>query len=206
MMETLVGILVGIALSAACGFRVFVPLLVLGIAGRVGHVPLSGDFHWITSIPALVALGTATIVEIVAYYVPWLDHALDTIATPSAVLAGVIATAAVVGDLPPVLRWGLAIVAGGGMAGTVQGATVLARLKSGTLTAGLGNPVVATVELAGSVVTSILAVLAPLVAVVLIVILLTWIYRTSRRLFFRRGASGPAARDNEMLDGSGDNR
>jgi hypothetical protein len=156
-METVIGILVGNCSSAACGFRVFVPMLALGIAGRVGHVPLSGDFHWIATTPALIALGTATVVEIVAYYVPWLDHALDTIATPSAILAGVIVTAAVVGNLPPVLRWGLAIVAGGGAAGTVQGATVLARLKSGTMTAGTRQPVVATAELAGSVVTSILA-------------------------------------------------
>jgi hypothetical protein len=206
MVATLIGVLVGIALSAACGFRVFVPLLVLGIAGRVGHVPLAGDFHWITSMPALVALGTATIVEIVAYYVPWLDHALDTIATPAAVLAGVVATAAVVGDLPPVLRWGLAIVAGGGAAGTVQGATVLARLKSGAMTAGLANPIVATAELTGSVVTSVLAVLAPLLAVALIVILLVWIYRTSRRFFFGRGTPQPATADNEVLDGSRDKR
>ena len=205
-METIVGILIGIALAAACGFRVFVPLLALGIAGRVGHVPLAGDFHWITSTLALIALGTATVVEIVAYYVPWLDHALDTVATPAAVLAGVVATAAVVGDLPPVLRWGLAIVAGGGAAGTVQGATVLARLKSGTMTAGLANPVVATAELAGSVVTSILAVLAPLVAVLLIVLLLWWIYRTTRRVFFGRNERQPSVQVNETLDDSRDNR
>jgi hypothetical protein len=158
MIGTLVGILVGIALSAACGFRVFVPLLVLGIAGRVGHVSLAGDFHWITSVP------------------------------------------------PPVLRWGLAIVAGGGAAGTVQGATVLARLKSGAMTAGLANPIVATAELTGSVVTSVLAVLAPLLAVALIVLLLVWIYRTSRRFFFGRGALAPSAPDNEVLDASRDKR
>jgi hypothetical protein len=206
-METIVGILIGIALSAACGFRVFVPLLVLGIAGRAGHVPLAGDAHWITATPALIALGTATVVEIVAYYVPWLDHALDTVATPAAVLAGVFATAAVVGNLPPVLRWGLALIAGGGAAGTVQGATVLARLKSGTLTAGLANPVVATAELTGSVVTSVLAVLAPLFAVALIVLLLVLIYRTTRKFFFgRRRAMEPAAPENETLDASRRNR
>lgn len=198
-METLIGIFIGIALSAACGFRVFVPLFVLGLAGRFGHIPLAGDFHWITSVIALIALGTATVVEIVAYYVPWLDHALDTIATPTAVLAGVLATAAVAGDLPPVARWGIAILAGGSAAGTVQGATVLARLKSGTMTAGLANPVVATAELAGSVVTSILAVLAPLIAVALIVILLVWVYRTTRRIFFGRGTLATPP-ENELLD------
>ena len=198
-METLIGVFIGIALSAACGFRVFVPLFVLGIAGRVGHVPLAGDFHWITSTVALIALGTATVVEIVAYYVPWLDHALDTIATPAAVLAGVLATASVIGDLPPAVRWGLAIIAGGSAAGTVQGATVLARLKSGTMTAGLANPVVATAELAGSVVMSILAVLAPLIAVALIVVLLVWVYRTTRRIFFGRGTLSTPP-ENEILD------
>jgi hypothetical protein len=204
-METVIGILIGIALSAACGFRVFVPLFVLGIAGRFGHVPLSGDFHWITSTLALIALGTATVAEIVAYYVPWLDHALDTIATPAAVLAGVLVTAAVAGGLPPALRWGLAIIAGGGAAGTVQGATVLARLKSGTLTAGLANPVVATAELAGSVVTSILAVLAPILAVALIVALLWWVYRTTRRIFFGRGTLATPS-ENEILDDSAEHR
>ena len=200
MIEVIVSILVGIGLAAACGFRVFVPLLVLSIAARTGHVPLSGDFQWVASLPALIAFATATVAEVAAYYVPWLDHALDTVATPSAVLAGVIATAAVVGDLPPVVRWGLAVLAGGGIAGTVQGATVLTRLKSGTVTAGLANPVVASAELAGSLVTSILAVLLPLLAVVLIVVLLIWMYRTSRRFFFNRNPARPGAREEQVLD------
>jgi hypothetical protein len=199
MIEAVVSILVGIGLAAACGFRVFVPLLVLSIAARSGHIPLSEGFQWMASLPALIAFATATVVEIGAYYVPWLDHALDTIATPAAMLAGVIATAAVVADMPPVVRWGLAVLAGGGVAGTVQGATVLTRLKSGTVTAGLANPVVATAELAGSLLTSILAIVVPLLAVVLIVALLLWMYRTSRRVFFGRSAPAPA-RDNHALD------
>lgn len=206
MMETLIGVLVGIGLSAACGFRVFVPLLVLGIAGRVGHVPLASDFHWISSTIALITLGTATVVEIVAYYVPWLDHALDTIATPAAVLAGVIATAAVVGDLPPVARWGLALVAGGGLAGTVQGATVLARVKSGVMTAGHANPVVSTAELTGSVITSVLAVVLPLLAVVLVVLMLVWIYRATRRFFFGRRAVVTVSADHRATDHPRDHR
>jgi len=199
MMEAVVSILVGIGLAAACGFRVFVPLLVLSIAARSGHIPLGEGFQWMASLPAMIAFGTATAVEIGAYYVPWLDHALDTIATPAAMLAGVIATAAVVADMPPVIRWGLAVLAGGGVAGTVQGATVLTRLKSGTMTAGLANPVVATAELAGSLVTSILAIVVPLLAVVLIVALLMWMYRTSRRVFFGRSTPSPA-RDDHALD------
>lgn len=199
-METAVSILVGIGLAAACGFRVFVPLLVLSIAARAGDIPLSPDFAWVASLPALIAFATATVVEVGAYYVPWLDHTLDTIATPAAMLAGVVATAAVVGDLPPVLRWGLAILAGGGVAGTVQGATVLTRLKSGAFTAGLANPVVASVELAGSLTTAILAVVLPVLALALIVAMLVWMYRASRRIFFGRSQPAPAPPDNEILD------
>jgi hypothetical protein len=98
----------------------------------------------------------------------------------------VIATAAVVGDLPPVLRWSLAVVAGGGLAGTVQGATVLARLKSGVTTGGLANPVVATGELLGSTVTSVLAIVLPLLAFVLVVALVLVVFAVTRRVLFGR--------------------
>ena len=192
MPETVFGILVGIGLAAACGFRVFVPLFALSIAARSGQVPLADDFAWVATTPAMVALGSATVLEIVAYYVPWLDHTLDAIATPAAVFAGVVATAAVVTDLSPVLRWGLAVVAGGGIAGTVQGATVLTRLKSGVTTAGIGNPVVATGELVGSTVTSVLAVLVPLIALVAVVTMLVVVFTLTRRIFFGRSGAKQA--------------
>jgi hypothetical protein len=193
-METLVGVLVGVGLAAACGFRVFLPLLVLSVAARAGHVPLADDFSWVATMPALIALGSATVLEVGAYYVPWLDHALDAIATPAALFAGVIATASVVTDLPQVVRWGLAVVAGGGLAGVVQGATVLTRLKSGATTAGIGNPVVATAELIGSTVTSVLAVLVPLLAVVAVVAMLAVVFAVTRRVLFGRPRATAAKR------------
>jgi hypothetical protein len=109
VVDTVASVFAGVALAAACGFRVFVPLLVLSIASTLGAIPLADDFAWLATMPALIALATATIMEIAAYYVPWLDHALDVVATPAAILAGVITTAAVVADLSPVLRWSLAI-------------------------------------------------------------------------------------------------
>jgi hypothetical protein len=160
--ETLISITIGIGLAAACGFRVFVPLLILSAAALGGYVPLASGFEWIGTIPALVAFATATLLEILAYKVPWLDHALDTLATPAAIAAGILATASVVADLPPLVRWAVALVGGGGAAGAVQGATVLARLKSGLSTGGLANPLVAAVELAGAVVTALLALMLPL--------------------------------------------
>lgn len=182
MPETLVSILIGAGLAAACGFRVFVPFLALSIAARAGHVPLSADFEWIATTPALMAFAAATLLEVGAYYIPWLDNALDTIATPVAVLAGVAVTAAVVTDLPPVVRWGVAIITGAGMAGTVQSATVLTRLKSTVSTAGIANPVVSTGETAGSVTASALALLVPLAAFILIVTGLVSVFVFVRRL------------------------
>jgi hypothetical protein len=186
--DTIVSICAGVGLAAACGFRVFVPLLVLSIAATLDAVPLAKDFAWIATTPALVALATATVMEIAAYYVPWLDHALDVIATPAAVLAGVITTAALVTDISPVLRWALAIVAGGGVAGAVQASTVLVRLKSGVTTAGIGNPLVATGETASSTVTSVLAIVMPVIAFLLVVLIVVGLVWFARRALARRGA------------------
>jgi hypothetical protein len=184
--DALIAIFVGLALSAAAGFRVFVPLLLTGLAARLGHLQLTSDMAWLGSDTALVALATATVLEASAYYVPWLDNLLDTIATPAAVVAGVVAWAAVTPELSPLLRWTLAIVAGGGAAGLVQSGTALVRLKSSIFTAGLGNFVVATGELAGSLALSVLGVLVPVLAAVLVLLVLVglgWLYRraTSRR-------------------------
>src|SRR5205823_8425971 len=152
-METLLSICLGIGLSAACGFRVFVPLLVMSIASLSGHLALAHGFEWIGSYPALVTFSVATCLEIAGYYVPWVDNLLDTIATPAAILAGTLVTASVVSDVGPLLKWTLAIIAGGGAAGLAQGTTVVARGASSAGPGGLANPVPATVVLAGSVST-----------------------------------------------------
>ena len=160
-MSVITSVAVGIGLAAACGFRIFVPFLVLGAAARLGAVPLSAGFAWLASDEALIALAVATVLEAAAYKIPWLDHALDLLASPAAVVAGALATAAIVTDLPPLLRFAVVVIGGGGAAALVQGATVLLRLKSAATTGGLGNPLVALFELFGSLVTSVLALLAP---------------------------------------------
>jgi hypothetical protein len=193
LFETLVSVAVGIGLAAAAGFRVFVPLLVVAVAARTGHLPLADEFSWLATTPALVTLGTATILEILAYYIPWLDHLFDTLATPAAVLAGVIASAAVMIDLPPALKWAISVLAGGGVAGLVQGATVLARVKSTVTTAGLANPIVATFELVGSLLTSLLSLAIPLLVVGLVVLFCIAIFSVSRRVAFGRRASRRAS-------------
>jgi hypothetical protein len=185
-METLLGIAVGIGLSAACGFRVFVPLLVMNLASLTGHLHLGPGFEWIGSSYSTVAFATATMVEVLAYYIPWLDHVLDLIASPAAVIAGTIATASMVIDVSPFLKWTLAIIAGGGIAGIVQGATVAIRTKSSVLTAGVGNVFVSSGELAGSMITALLAILVPILCLVLIALLCIFVIWKAGRFFFGR--------------------
>lgn len=188
-LQGLLSVAAGLGLAAACGFRVFVPLLAAGAAARLGYLPLAGGFDWLSSTPALLALGTATVLEVLAYYIPWLDNALDVIATPTAVGAGILASLAVLTDLPPALRWTIGVLGGGSAAGLIQGATALLRLKSTTATGGAGNPVLATIELLGAGLVAVVAILLPLVALALVLLLLLATLRASGRLLFGRRAT-----------------
>jgi hypothetical protein len=179
-MEIALGVLLGIGLAAACGFRVFIPFLLLSIASLAGHVHLSPGFAWVGTWPALVAFGVATVLEIVAYYVPWLDNALDVAATPTAVVAGTVLTAACVTDMSPLLKWALAAVAGGGVALVVQVATVKARALSSVFTAGAGNFLVSTGEAVGSAVVSVLVILVPVLTLAVLVSAAWFLYRRTR--------------------------
>jgi hypothetical protein len=185
-METLLGIAVGIGLSAACGFRVFVPLLVMNLASLSAQLHLSSGFAWIGSYYATVAFGTATIVEVLGYYIPWLDHILDIAATPAAIIAGTIATASMVTDMSPFLKWTLALIAGGGIAGLVQGTTVALRAKSSVSTAGIENPLVSTLELVGSIIVALLAIFIPILSLALIAFLCNFVIHKAGRLIFGR--------------------
>ena len=185
-MDTLIGIAVGIGLSAACGFRVFVPLLVMNLASLNGLLHLSPGFAWIGSHYATIAFATATAVEILGYYIPGLDHVLDLIATPAAVVAGTVVTASTITDLSPFLKWTLSLIAGGGIAGLVQGSTAALRAGSFVTTAGIGNPVVATLELVGAIGTALLAILVPVLCLILLGILgILVIFKAGRSLLQR---------------------
>jgi hypothetical protein len=175
-------VVLGIGLAAATGFRVFLPLLVAGGAAYTGHLSLGDNFTWLGTPAALIMLGTAAVAEIAAYYVPGVDNLLDTLATPGAFIAGTVVSAAVMTDLTPMVKWTAAIIAGGGVAGLTQATTAMVRANSTVLTGGLGNPVIATAELIGSVLVSFLALAAPLAAFA-VVILLVWLaLRLRRRL------------------------
>lgn len=180
-LELVMGLFAGLGLAAACGFRLFIPLLVTSLAARADMLSLAEGFEWIASTPALVGFGAATALEIGAYYVPFIDNLLDTIATPAAVVAGSVLAAAVFVDMDPWLQWSLAAVAGGGVAAAVQTGTVALRGTSSATTAGLGNPVVSTGELAGSAAFATASVVTPGLVFLFFVAAVTWFIVRRRR-------------------------
>ena len=157
-MDILLSVCLGLGLAAACGFRVFVPLLLIGIAAKTEYLTLVDGMQWMASAPAILCFFIATVLEIGAYYIPWLDNLLDTIASPAAVIAGAVATASVVQEMSPFLRWTLALIAGGGIACLIQSGTVGLRSTSSVATGGITNFLVSTLELAMSVVVTLLSI------------------------------------------------
>lgn len=188
-LDLLLSIALGVGLAAATGLRVFLPLLVAAIAAHTGYIDLSENFAWIGTTPALVMLGVAAIIEVLAYYVPGVDNLLDTLAAPAALVAGTVVAAAVMGDVPPLIKWTTAVIAGGGAAGLTQAATSLLRAKSTIATGGLGNSVIATGELLGSAGVAVLALFAPLLALGLAVLFCWFVVRVARKLLRRPNAS-----------------
>jgi len=176
--EILLTILMGIGLSAASGFRIFIPLLVVSIASFTGNLALADSFSWIGTLPALITFSIATVFEIAGYYIPWVDNILDTITSPMAVVAGAVLMASVVTDISPLFKWTLAIIAGGGIAGTIQALTGVTRVTSSLTTGGLGNPAVSTVESGSSITLSVIAIFIPVIAAIVVIALLVWATKT----------------------------
>lgn len=190
-MEIIIALCLGVTLSAACGFRVFLPPLVVSLGAMYGHILLSSGFEWLGTTEAAIAFAIATVLEILAYYIPIVDNLLDTVQIPIAVAIGTVLTAATLGHTDPLVQWTLAAIAGGGTAGLTGTLASLTRLASTGLTGGFGNFIVATVELVGSIFLSILGITFPLwtAAIVLSLIIIaviifiskspTWLNRKS---------------------------
>lgn len=179
----IISLFLGVGLAAATGFRIFLPLFALSLAAHFDLWTLDESWSWLGSTAALIALGVAMLAELLAYYIPWVDNVLDSIALPLAGIAGTAVMVATMSDVSPLITWGLAIIAGGGTATAVKGATASTRLGSSVSTAGLGNPVVSTVETAGAVGMSVLSFVAPVLAGVFalfILFALYWLYRKLR--------------------------
>jgi len=181
--QMLIGAALGLGLAAAVGFRLFVPFLLVSIAARSGQVHLAGGFEWLGSDVALVMFGIAAVLEIAAYFIPFFDHLLDTVSGPAAVAAGTVLMASTLIDMEPWLRWAVAIVAGGGTAGLLHGATSALRLGSTATTGGAGNPVFAMFETGASTAMTVLALLLPMIAFALVLYLILRTVRMAGGLF-----------------------
>ena len=172
----LTSLAMGIALSACAGFRVFIPMLAGALAGHFNIVHLPADMAWLSSWSAIALFGTAAVAEIVAYYIPFVDNILDTIAAPLSVGAGTVLAASLLplghNDL---LRWAVAFLAGGSAAGTIQLGTGLLRLFSSKATVGTGNAVVSTSENAAAISGSALAFMIPVIVAIVLIALIVWI-------------------------------
>jgi len=187
--EIITAIALGIGLSASTGFRVFLPLLVAGIAARLGFLPLTESFSWLSGNTSLISLGVATIVEIGAYYIPFIDNLLDSISTPLAVGAGTLITASVLPADSELVKWITSFIVGGGAAAAVQGVTAALRLGSTGTTGGTGNFLVSTGENIAATVTPIVTIIIPVIMALLILGSFFIIFR----LLFRRKKNKSAA-------------
>ncbi len=180
--EIITAVALGIGLSASTGFRVFVPLLIAGIAARFGVLPMNESFVWLSSNAGLGSLGVATVVEMAAYYIPFVDNLLDHISTPLSIGAGTLISASVLPIDNELVKWLSSLILGGGSAALVQGATAALRLGSSGATGGAANFVLASGENIAAIVTPILSIILPIVMAILI-LLTFWI---AFRLITRR--------------------
>lgn len=177
IMPIVTGIFLGIGLSAAAGFRVFLPFLCLSVSSyfHIWNVP--AGMQWTGTLPALLLFGTATVFELAAYYIPWIDNLMDTISTPAAAIAGSILTASALTDVSPMLQWSAGIIAGGSTAAVFSSSTALTRAASSLTTGGIANPLLATTEIGGSLLFTFAALFAPIFAGITVMILFVFTAR-----------------------------
>lgn len=183
MQETILSICLGVGLAASVGFRIFLPLLAVSLAGHYDIVPLNESWQWVGSSLSIWILSIATIVEILGYYIPWFDNLLDTIAIPLAAVAGTAVMVSTMTEMSPVITWALAIIAGGGTAATVKGTMGASRLTSTATTGGVANPMIATVETGTATVMSAASIFIAPLAIVLLIILFFGARKLYRKLF-----------------------
>ena len=167
----------GISLAACAGLRAFLPLLAVGIAGRLDVIPLTRSFEWLESGPALVVFGLAVVFEVLADKVPFVDHALDVAETFVKPVAGAVVVASVVTELSPLQTTVLAIVAGSSSAVGLHLAKAKLRLVSSATTGGVGNPLLSLLEDAAAFLGTLVSLIVPLVALVALLggVMLVWV-------------------------------
>lgn len=177
MVALMLSFFLGLGLAASAGFRIFLPLLVMSVSAHLGIIPLDENWLWVGSYTSMITLSVATIIEIGAYYIPWLDNLLDTVSVPMAGIAGTLLMATVITDVSPLLKWGLAIIAGGGAASTISATSATTRMASSVATAGIANPIISTVEVVTAFFLSVVSVLIPFLGFIMVLMVAYFIYK-----------------------------
>lgn len=180
-METIISICLGIGLAASVGFRVFLPLFALSLASYFNVWELNESWQWIGGLTALITLGVATLVEVFAYYIPYVDNLLDSLSVPLAAIAGTAVMMSTIADLSPVITWALAIIAGAGTATAISSSAGATRLASTASTGGIANPFVSTVETGTAITMSVVSIFFPILAIILVVIILFIIFKVFKK-------------------------
>lgn len=185
-MQSLTATALGIALAACCGFRVFVPMLMAGLASRFNLFHFADSFSWLSTTPALIGLVAATVLEIGGYYIPIVDNFLDTISAPAATIAGTLMATSVIPIENEWMRWMIGIVAGGGGAGIIASGMGLLRLFSSKTTLGSGNAIVSTGENAAAIGGTIMSFFLPVIMAILFLLLVFWVGRLVWKKFGKK--------------------
>jgi hypothetical protein len=172
-------VLLGLGLAASTGLKTFVPLLTMAAAARfhLFGIELSGAFAWLGSTAALVALGVATAAELAADKIPFVDHALSLVGAVARPAAGaLVAAAAFSHRLDPTAAAVAGLIVGAPAALAVHSAQATTRLAATATTGGLANPALSLVEDAAAFGGSILALTAPLLVPVVLLVagLILW--------------------------------
>ena len=174
VVQILLSLSLGLGLAAACGFRVFIPPLMMGVGSRLDLYKLEGSFVWVDDTWAIAIFAVATLLEIGGYFIPWIDNLLDAVATPAAIIGGIFVTSASLeGELDPSAQWTLSVIAGGSISGVIQLGTVATRAISTGTTGGLANPIISLLEAVASILCILISLF--LVAIIpIVIIFLIW--------------------------------
>ena len=174
VVQILLSLSLGLGLAAACGFRVFIPPLMMGVGSRLDLYKLEGSFVWVDDTWAIAIFAVATLLEIGGYFIPWIDNLLDAVATPAAIIGGIFVTSASLeGELDPSAQWTLSVIAGGSVSGVIQLGTVATRAISTGTTGGLANPIISLLEAVASILCILISFF--LVAIIpIVIIFLIW--------------------------------
>lgn len=201
-------LLTGAGLAAAAGLNAYIPLLVMGLAGRLEWIQLPGGWTWLQNEWVLVIIGALLVVELVADKVPAVDSINDwiqTVVRPASggiVFAGGVGTSTVAVDDPDGFfssgAW-VPVVVGIVLALLVHLGKMVLRPVANLTTGGVAAPVLSTAEDGVSLVMVIFALVAPvlvvigLAAMVLGFVLLVRRSRRRRRARAAASAGAPSA-------------